>query len=109
MKTQLNLVGKGITASESLKQEINAAVSQFENTNMPLSSVDAVFGKEGKQVFFEFVVHVQKGNPIVVKNTGDDIHRCCATSTKNALSSLRKIHDKKANPRRHKAVVIEED
>jgi len=94
----ISIVGRHITLTDELKNQIQSTIDTFGKYNLDIISVNAIISQEQKHgknvVSFEYLLHVAHQDTIVVKQKDKDLHSAIDIATDRVCKILRRHADK---------------
>jgi len=94
----ISIVGRHITLTDDLKNQIQSTIDAFEKYNLDIISVNAIISQEQKHgknvVSFEYLLNVAHQDTIVVKQKDKDLHGAIDIATDRVCKILRRHADK---------------
>ena len=94
----ISIVGRHITLTDELKNQIQSTIDTFGKYNLDIISVNAIISQEQKHgknvVTFEYLLNVAHQDTIVVKQRDKDLHSAIDIATDRVCKILRRHADK---------------
>ncbi|HIP11242.1 MAG TPA: ribosome-associated translation inhibitor RaiA [Arcobacter sp.] len=94
----ISIVGRHITLTDELKNQIQSTIDTFGKYNLDIISVNAIISQEQKNgkniVTFEYLLNVAHQDTIVVKQRDKDLHNAIDIATDRVCKILRRHADK---------------
>ena len=94
----ISIVGRHITLTDELKNQIQSTIDTFGKYNLDIISVNAIISQEQKHgknvVSFEYLLNVAHQDTIVVKQKDKDLHSAIDIATDRVCKILRRHADK---------------
>ncbi len=94
----MQVVGRHIELTDSIKEYIDGAVSTLEKYNLDIISIRAIVSGEEKKgkngVSIEFTINLPHKNTVVIKQRDKDLYAAIDIAMDRANKVLRRHHDK---------------
>ncbi len=85
---------KDLNLNAQTKAHIEAAVDAFTKYQLDITTVNIDIKAEKKGVSIEFDIHIAHAQPVVIKQSDDDLDAAIDLAIDRATKALRRLHTK---------------